>query len=92
MERPGHFRDVMLRGPFRRMSHDHNFQELAPGLSEMKDIFTFQAPFGILGRFVEIVVLRDYMRSLLEERNAVIRKLAESEEWRRFLPVSAARQ
>ena len=51
----------------------------------MTDVMLVEAPFGALGRLVEIAVLRRYMRSLLRERIAVIRRIAESLEWRRYL-------
>ena len=85
MDRPRYFRDVMIRGPFRSMEHDHYYRSLSTKETEMRDVFRFTAPFGILGRLVERPVLRDYMRALLRERNAVIRELAESEAWRRYL-------
>lgn len=44
----------------------------------LRDDFRFAAPFGILGRIVETLVLRRYMTRLLERRNAVIKRVAES--------------
>jgi ligand-binding SRPBCC domain-containing protein len=88
MERPVYFQDVMLRGAFRSMKHDHYFRSLSPELTEMRDIFSFEAPLGILGRLVEAGVLGSYMRRLLEERNAVICEIAESDQWRKYLVVS----
>jgi hypothetical protein len=35
----------------------------------------------------EIVFLRRYMRSLLHERNVVVKQIAESPDWSRYLPV-----
>lgn len=90
MEAPVYFQDVMLEGAFRSMRHDHYFRQLTPGLTEMKDVFCFEAPFTVLGRAVEALVLRRYMNRLLEERNDVIRKVAESGEWRKYLPASGA--
>jgi len=51
----------------------------------MKDVFRFAAPVPVLGRVVEWLVLKRYMRKLLDERNAVVKEVAESEEWRRYL-------
>jgi hypothetical protein len=52
----------------------------------MEDVFQFAAPLPVLGRLAEILVLRRYMRTLLRERNAVVKRIAESEEWQRLLP------
>jgi len=76
----------MIRGAFRSMNHDHYFRSLSPDETEMRDVFRFAAPLGILGRVAEFAVLRRYMRSLLCERNAVIREIAESTVWRQYLP------
>ncbi len=83
---PHYFQDAMLRGPFTLMRHDHFFEPRSPGCTAMRDIFTFAAPFAILGRIAEAAVLRRYMARLLEERNRVIREIAESDDWRKDLP------
>jgi len=85
MDRPSYFQDTMIRGAFRSMHHDHFFRSLSPDETEMRDVFCFAAPLGILGRLAELAVLRRYMRALLRERNSVIREIAESEAWRKYL-------
>jgi ligand-binding SRPBCC domain-containing protein len=85
LERPDYFRDVMVRGIFRSMAHDHYFRQLQDWQTEMRDVFAFEAPLPVLGRVAEITFLGRYMRELLRERNAVIRRVAESEEWRKYL-------
>lgn len=86
MDRPGYFQDTMIRGPFQSMQHDHFFRSVSPQQTEMKDIFRFAVPLGILGRLAEYAVLRRYMQRLLYERNRVIREIAESAEWQKYLP------
>ena len=80
-----YFQDTMIQGPFRSMQHDHIFRALSPDLTEMRDVFRFAAPLPVLGRLAEMLVLRRYMRSLLCERNAVLKETAESLAWQRFL-------
>jgi hypothetical protein len=75
----------MIHGAFRSMMHDHFFGALSADETEMRDVFCFAAPMGILGRVAEVAVLRRYMRALLGERNAVIRRIAESLAWREYL-------
>jgi len=84
MDPPSFFQDTMIRGPFGYMQHDHFFRAVAADKTEMKDVFCFAAPLGILGRVAEFVVLRRYMGALLQERNAAIRQIAESSEWRKY--------
>lgn len=86
MDRPVYSQDTMLQGPFRSMQHDHFFQTLSPDMTEMRDVFRFAAPLPILGRLAGILVLHRYMQSLLRERNAVLKEIAESAAWQRLLP------
>ena len=86
MNRPAYFQDTMVRGIFRFMQHDHFFRRLPAGETEARDVFDFAAPWGRLGLFAEIVLLRRYMAGLLHERNAVLKRIAESSEWQRYLP------
>lgn len=86
MKRPVYFQDSMVRGPFRFMRHDHHFQFLSAGETMMTDVFCFASPLGPLGILVDWLVLRHYMRSLLRERNLVVKQIAESSEWQRYLP------
>jgi ligand-binding SRPBCC domain-containing protein len=79
-----YFQDTMVRGVFRSFEHDHFFAELRPDLTEMKDVLHFSAPPPVLGRIVE-VFLRPYARRFLGERNELLKRVAESNEWRRFL-------
>ena len=88
VDRPIYFQDVMIDGPFRLMVHDHFFRSLPAGDTEMKDVFVFEAPLPILGWLAESTVLRRYMAGLLRERNAVLKRVAESEEWRKYLPTA----
>jgi ligand-binding SRPBCC domain-containing protein len=83
---PRYFRDSMLRGVFSRIDHDHFFEAAPDGATIMTDVFDFQAPLGFLGRLAEHVFLAKYMDRLLSVRNEAIKRLAESEEWRRYLP------
>jgi ligand-binding SRPBCC domain-containing protein len=76
MTRPVHFRDSMVAGAFRSFVHDHHFEEI-PGGTRMSDVFEYVAPLGVLWRWADLLFLDRYMRCLLEERNAVIKDLAE---------------
>jgi ligand-binding SRPBCC domain-containing protein len=90
MDAPRYFQDTMVSGIFRSMQHDHYFRTLEGGGTEMRDIFCFAAPLGVLGRVAEVLLLRRYMAALLHERNEVVKRVAESEDWRRYLEVEKA--
>ena len=75
----------MIRGIFRFMQADHLFRSIKPGITEMTDRLCIEAPLPILGPIAEVTFLRRYMLSLLRERNAVIKQVAESSDWQRYL-------
>jgi ligand-binding SRPBCC domain-containing protein len=85
-ERPRRFRDRMVRGAFRRFDHDHVFDVVGEG-TWMRDVFDYAAPLGPIGRIAEATFLTDYMRRFLTARCAVIKRVAESDEWRGYLSV-----
>jgi len=86
-ERPRHFQDRMVAGAFKSMAHDHNFAEHAQG-TLMHDRLEFCSPLGLLGRIADRLVLTAYLRRFLLRRNAVIKRIAESDAWRRYLEAS----
>jgi ligand-binding SRPBCC domain-containing protein len=83
-ESPFHFRDSLVRGAFRRFDHDHFFAQRGE-ITVMRDVFDFQSPFGILGRIADRLFLIEYMRRLLLTRHALIKTVAETEQWRRYI-------
>ncbi len=78
-DRPRHFRDSMVRGAFKRIDHDHNFERQGEN-TLATDVFDFDAPGGAFGRLIARLVLAPYLTRLLEERNRMIKAIAESED------------
>jgi ligand-binding SRPBCC domain-containing protein len=76
-ERPYRFTDEMVRGVFQEITHIHEFVPQLPG-TLMVDLFTFRAPFGILGWLAEKLVLTRYMKGLLLTRNRYLKQVAEA--------------
>jgi ligand-binding SRPBCC domain-containing protein len=87
-DRPRWFRDQQVEGPFAEMIHDHRF-ERDRGATVMTDEFYFRAPFGLLGKLAGSLVLESYMEWLLRERAAHLKEIAESAEWKRYLPAES---
>jgi ligand-binding SRPBCC domain-containing protein len=81
---PYHFRDEMVRGAFRSFAHDHYFRGLPDGITEMKDVLRFSAPVPLLGQIAELF-LKPYLSGFLRERNGILKRTCESQEWQRFL-------
>jgi len=86
MEKPYFFEDHMIQGVFHSMDHQHIFEELGNGKVRMRDVFNFRAPLGLLGRFAEWLFLKRYMLRFLEERNRVIKEVAESGNYVVYFP------
>src|SRR5262249_46737256 len=82
---PRHFQDTMVRGAFRHFAHDHLFDEDGDGATVMTDRLVFAAPFGLVGRVVDRLVLASYLGRFIDARNAVLKRVAETDEWRQYL-------
>jgi ligand-binding SRPBCC domain-containing protein len=78
---PTYFCDEMQKGAFKSLRHEHHFF-IQGNDTLMTDLFVFESPLGILGKVANVLVLNNYMRNLLTHRNAVIKSIAESEEWK----------
>ncbi|MFT5778299.1 MAG: ligand-binding SRPBCC domain-containing protein [Crocinitomicaceae bacterium] len=83
-DRPKSFRDEMLKGAFKSMSHLHTFQEDGDATC-MIDDFEFISPLGFIGRFVDFLFLKKYMTKFLLIRNTELKSIAEGEKWRDLL-------
>jgi ligand-binding SRPBCC domain-containing protein len=79
--RPDHFRDEQLKGAFKYFKHDHYFEIKNNGV-EITDRFEFESPFGLIGKAFNWLVLTNYMRKFLVERNEVIKEYAETNKYK----------
>lgn len=84
MDRPRYFRDRMVRGAFRFFEHEHVFADRGGGITEMRDYLRFAAPPPLLGRLIE-PLLGSYLGKFLRERNRILKEVAESDEWRKYV-------
>ena len=71
-----YFEDEMVKGAFSSMQHKHYFEAEKTG-TKMTDEFIFRAPFGIIGTLAEKLFLTRYLTRFLEERNKVLKEMAE---------------
>jgi ligand-binding SRPBCC domain-containing protein len=83
-DRPRKFRDSMVRGIFRRLDHEHLFEERGD-ITRMVDKFDFASPMGILGQIGDRLFLTDYLKKFLIKRGEIIKTVAETGEWQQFL-------
>jgi ligand-binding SRPBCC domain-containing protein len=66
----------MKRGAFRMFVHDHHFESDGTR-TKMIDDLAFSAPFGILGRIAERLVLRAYLERMLASRAKILKEVLE---------------
>ncbi len=75
-----YFQDVMVSGSFRQFEHDHHFAVMDDG-TRIRDEVRFTSRWGSMAESL----VRKRLKEFLKERNAVIKRVAESEEWRKYL-------
>lgn len=83
-DRPAYFVDEQLKGIFKSINHQHHFQKVDEKVV-MTDIFEFHSPFGILGKIFNKLILTNYLKNFLIERNQIIKEFAESDKWKQIL-------
>jgi ligand-binding SRPBCC domain-containing protein len=76
-DRPNYFVDEMVKGTFKSIRHEHHFSGV-DNHTLMRDLFVFESPLGILGWLINRLILTGYMTKLLEERNRMMKEVAES--------------
>ena len=82
---PGSFSDTLRSGLFTHFGHVYTFEDIGGGQTRLTDEFSFQSPLGPLGAFVDRVVLRGRMKFVDEARACELKRLAESEDWKKYL-------
>jgi ligand-binding SRPBCC domain-containing protein len=84
MKKPEMFTDEQVKGDFKMMKHEHHFKPCDNG-TLLIDLFHFESPYGMIGRWFNSLFLTSYMRKLLEHRNKSIKEIAESGRWKQLL-------
>ena len=84
LQRPDYFVDEQEEGDFRMMKHEHYFKPIENG-TILIDQFHFETPFGFFGKWINKLYLEKYMTRLLNERNQVIKQVAEGNLWNQYL-------
>ncbi|HEX4877982.1 MAG TPA: SRPBCC family protein [Chitinophagaceae bacterium] len=84
MNKPEMFIDEQLQGDFKMLKHEHYFKPCENG-TLLIDLFHFESPYGIIGRWFNSLYLTNYLKKLLEQRNKTIKEAAETDRWKRLL-------
>jgi ligand-binding SRPBCC domain-containing protein len=75
-DRPYFFEDVMLKGAFKSMRHEHHF-ETKGDKTVMTDKFQYEVPFGMFGQVFDKLLLKNCMTKFLATRNNVMKSMVE---------------
>ena len=84
LQRPDYFKDEQVEGDFVMMKHEHYFKPVENG-TILIDQFRYEIKYGFFGKLVNKIYLEKYMTRLLTERNAMIKKTAEGNQWKQLL-------
>ena len=84
MQKPVFFVDEMMQGDFKNYKHEHHFKSIVNG-TIMIDMVEFESPYGVAGRLLNQLYLKNYLKKLLIKRNEVIKQYAESQKWKVIL-------
>jgi ligand-binding SRPBCC domain-containing protein len=84
MKKPDMFVDEQVKGDFKMMKHIHHFKPCDNG-TIMIDVVEFEAPYGTMGKLFNKLYLTTYLKRLIEQRNKVLKEVAETDKWRKFL-------
>ena len=74
--KPHQFTDEMIEGNFKSFKHIHEFVPDGEG-TLLRDTLIWTSPFGIVGRLVDALLLKDHLRKIVTLRNARVRQAAE---------------
>ena len=86
MKKGEQFIDEQVDGDFKLMRHEHFFKPCDNG-TIMIDLFHFESPYGTIGKWFNFLFFNRYMRKLLEQRNNLIKEIAETGKWKQLLAV-----
>jgi ligand-binding SRPBCC domain-containing protein len=81
---PIFFREIMISPWLKGFEHDRHFAVMNDG-TRIRDEIRFTAPMGLLGLIAERLFLRRMILRRLQLRNAMIKRVAESDEWKTYL-------
>lgn len=81
---PSFFQDRMVSGAFQSFTHNHYFRS-ENQITVVEDKFDYESPFGLIGIIFDSIILTKYMSSFLTRRLEIVKRIAESDEWKEYL-------
>ena len=84
MVRPDMYVVEQVQGGFKSLRHEYHFKTCENG-SLLINLFHYEVKYGWFGKIMDHLVLRRYLKNILEERNQTIRDYAVSGRWKPLL-------
>ncbi len=81
---PQFFQDRMIAGRFRSFEHDHRLTQTAAG-TQLDDEVRFSMKLRWGGALTGRVIVAPHIRGLMRRRFHLLKRLAETEEWRDYI-------
>lgn len=69
------FIDEQRFGPYRMWHHEHWFEDLKNGKTEMIDKISYKIPFGFLGDIAQKLFIKKQLKSIFDHRFLTLEKL-----------------
>ena len=79
------FTDEMVEGYFKNFKHLHKFHSEGKNTT-MEDYLEYSLPFGLLGKFLDFILIKRHLTNFLILRNDAIKKKAESNDQFQIIP------
>ncbi len=77
LERPYYFVDEMIQGRFKFFKHSHYYEE-KNGVVHMKDVIMYRTPYGILGKLLDVLLIKRHMTQFIKNRNQALKNELEA--------------
>lgn len=74
VQEPYYFVDEQLFGPYKFWHHEHHFKSIPNGI-EMIDIVYYKMPFGIVGKMIHLLKVKQDLEAIFSYRNAKLEKM-----------------
>jgi ligand-binding SRPBCC domain-containing protein len=74
VNKPHHFVDEQLSGPYALWHHEHHFKEIEEGV-EVTDEVTYAIPLGWIGRLANVIFVKRELNAIFDYRHSMLRKL-----------------
>lgn len=71
---PYFFKDIQLKGPFKKWEHSHYFKEV-DGKVLMTDVVVYELPLGWIGNMVHSLTVRRRVKKIFEYRREILESM-----------------